>query len=126
VSAGAQAPAGAPVSSVPGRRGELDRALSGLVENALRHGAGDVELRVDPPSSGLVTLHVLDRGPGVPSGLRDRVFDRFVTGAGNRHERRGAGLGLSIVAAVATAHGGRAGVDDRPDGGTDAWIAVRT
>ncbi|MDO9410659.1 ATP-binding protein [Patulibacter sp.] len=114
---------GAP-TDVPGRRGELDRALSGLLENALRHGGGDVELRTDAPADGLVRLHVLDRGPGVPADLRGRIFDRFVTGAGDRHERRGTGLGLSIVAAVAEAHGGTAGVDERPGGGADAWISV--
>jgi len=112
-------------TAVPGRPGELDRALSGLVENALRHGTGDVELRAGAVAGGLATVHVLDRGPGVPAGLRDRVFDRFVTGAADRHERRGTGLGLSIVAAVAQAHGGRAGIDPRPGGGTDAWLAVR-
>lgn len=110
--------------AVRGRVGELERAVTALVENALRHGTGDVELRAGRTPDGLVALHVLDRGPGTPDALRDRIFDRFVTGAGDRHERRGSGLGLSIVAAVAAAHGGRAGVDDRPGGGTDAWLAV--
>lgn len=109
--------------TVPGRAGELERALSGLVENALRHGAGDVELRAEDVG-GDVVLHVLDRGPGVPAELRGRLFDRFVTGAGDRRERRGTGLGLAIVAAVAAAHGGRAGVDDRPGGGSDAWLSL--
>ncbi|CAB4940420.1 unannotated protein [freshwater metagenome] len=116
-------PPGAP-AELRGRPGELDRALSGLVENALRHGAGDVELRVDAPADDAVRIHVLDRGDGVPDALRPRVFDRFVTGAGDRHERRGTGLGLSIVAAVAAAHGGRAGLDPRTGGGTDAWLSL--
>jgi signal transduction histidine kinase len=71
-----------------------------------------------------VVLHVRDRGPGVPSALRDRAFDRFVTGAGDDRARRGTGLGLAIVAAVAAAHGGRAGIDERPGGGTDAWLTL--
>lgn len=108
-----------------GRGGDLDRALGGLVENALRHGAGTTELRVGAPVDGAVAVHVLDRGPGVPAALRGRVFDRFVTGAGERQERRGTGLGLAIVAAVAEAHGGRVGVEDREGGGTDAWFSVR-
>jgi signal transduction histidine kinase len=67
---------------------------------------------------------VLDRGPGRPAELADRAFDRFVTGAAEDRERRGTGLGLAIVAAIAAAHGGRAGVEARPGGGTDAWLAV--
>ncbi|MEV4419091.1 ATP-binding protein [Patulibacter sp. NPDC049589] len=109
---------------VAARRGDLARALTGLAENALRHGAGDTELHVGAVPDAQVRLHVLDRGPGVPDDLRGRVFDRFVTGAGDRRERRGTGLGLAIVAAVAEAHGGRAGVEDRDGGGTDAWFSV--
>ncbi|WP_051472147.1 sensor histidine kinase [Patulibacter minatonensis] len=109
---------------VTGRSGDLDRALSGLVVNALHHGGGETELRVAASGDGRVAFHVLDRGPGVPTDLRGRVFDRFVTGAGDRRERRGTGLGLAIVAAVAASHGGRADVEDRTGGGTDAWFSV--
>jgi signal transduction histidine kinase len=115
--------AGAP-DEAWGHREALERAVGGLVENALHHGAGDVELRAAPAGAGLVGLHVLDRGPGVPEALAGRAFDRFVTGAGEDRERRGTGLGLAIVAAVAAAHGGRAGIEARPGGGTDAWLAV--
>lgn len=103
---------------------DLARALGGLVENALRHGAGETELEATATADGRVALHVLDRGPGIPEDLRKRVFGRFVTGVGDRRERRGTGLGLPIVAAIATAHGGRAGIDPRLGGGTDAWLSV--
>jgi signal transduction histidine kinase len=133
-------------ATVPGRREDLARALSALTENALHHGAGDVEVVAEKGSvaaprgaegsapagraddvggaDDAVVLHVRDRGPGVPPALRDRAFDRFVTGAGGDRARSGTGLGLAIVAAVAAAHGGRAGIDDRPGGGTDAWLAL--
>jgi signal transduction histidine kinase len=109
---------------VPARREDLSRALDALVENALHHGAGDVQVTAEADRGDDVVLHVRDRGPGVPPALRDRAFDRFVTGAGDDRARRGTGLGLAIVAAVAAAHRGRAGIDDRPGGGTDAWLAL--
>lgn len=133
--------AGAP-AAVAGRRDDLSRALSALIENALHHGAGDVDVVAEAPTerrpaaagagaSGrrggphdAVVLHVRDRGAGVPAAMRDRAFDRFVTGAGDDRARRGTGLGLAIVAAVAAAHDGRAGIDDRAGGGTDAWLSV--
>jgi signal transduction histidine kinase len=138
-------PPGVP-ATVAGRREDLARALSALIENALHHGAGDVEVSAEAGPAGArsgaegtasaghvrgagggdgaVVLHVRDRGPGVPPELRDRAFDRFVTGAGGDRARSGTGLGLAIVAAVAAAHGGRAGIADRPGGGTDAWLAL--
>lgn len=54
---------------------------------------------------GRLRLWVLDGGPGVPEQDRDRIFERFARVAPQRGE--GSGLGLSIVAAIARAHGGR-------------------
>ncbi len=53
-------------------------------------------------------LEVADDGPGLPEGLADQIFGRFVRGAGpgDVTSESGTGLGLSIVEAVATAHGG--------------------
>nr|WP_246851835.1 HAMP domain-containing sensor histidine kinase [Patulibacter sp. SYSU D01012] len=110
--------------AVTGDRDDLERALGGLVDNALRHGDGPTEITARRSPDGDVTLHVLDRGPGVPDALRPHVFERFVTGAAERRQRRGTGLGLAIVAQIAAAHGGRAGIDARPGGGADAWIAL--
>ena len=96
----------------------LDQALSGLVDNALRHGSGDVVLgarRCD----GLVEVHVTDEGAGFSPEFRARAFDRF-SRADEARSRGGSGLGLSIVAVIAAAHGGRAGIGD----GADVWIAL--
>jgi signal transduction histidine kinase len=68
---------------------------------------------------GIVT--VADRGPGVPQANRQRIFERFWRGRGAT--RQGAGLGLSIVAEIAKAHGGSIEVADRPGGG--ALFALR-
>lgn len=81
------------------------RILSNLVDNAVRYGTrADVELRV---LAGQVLLTVSDDGPGVPPELIDRLtapFERLDTSRGRRGG--GAGLGLSIVKALAGIHGG--------------------
>ena len=63
-------------------------------------------------------VEVSDRGPGVPSEMRNRVFERFARAAGDATSAaRGSGLGLSIVRAVADAHGGEVELRDADGGG---------
>jgi signal transduction histidine kinase len=84
----------------------LGQALSNVVDNALRHGAGDVVLRARAARTA-VELEVTDAGPGFPPELGERAFERFARGDAAR-TRDGAGLGLAIVRAIAEAHGGTA------------------
>ncbi|MGB7796248.1 MAG: HAMP domain-containing sensor histidine kinase, partial [Pseudonocardiaceae bacterium] len=64
---------------------------------------------------GLVTLAVVDDGPGVPQDLLPHVFERFARGDSSRSRAAGStGLGLSIVDAVVAAHGGSVGVTSVP------------
>jgi signal transduction histidine kinase len=86
----------------------LRQALGNLVDNALRHGRGDVTLRCAPAPGG-VELAVADEGPGFEADIVDRAFERFARGKQAR-TRGGTGLGMAIVRAVAEAHGGRATV----------------
>jgi signal transduction histidine kinase len=74
------------------------------------------------PSNGSIELHVEDEGEGVPAEFAASAFERF-TRADDARTGGGAGLGLAIVAAIAQAHGGRAGLSPR-ERGTDAWIAL--
>jgi heavy metal sensor kinase len=100
----------------------VDQALGNLVENALRHGKGTIDLfprgRAD-----VVELHVTDEGPGFPPGFAPRAFDRF-SRADEARGRSGTGLGLAIVDLIAKAHGGGAQAGQRPDGGADVWIVL--
>jgi two-component system, OmpR family, sensor kinase len=98
------------------------QALVNLVDNALMHGDGAVELAVDE-RDGFVELHVRDEGNGFPEGFRDRAFHRF-SRADEARSRGGSGLGLSIVELVAGAHGGRAGASNRLSGGADVWFSL--
>ena len=88
----------------------LRQALSNLVDNALRHGEGEVTLAARPAPGG-AEVEVRDEGPGFSAEFRDRAFERFARGDEAR-TRGGAGLGLAIVRAVAEAHGGRAWIVD--------------
>jgi signal transduction histidine kinase len=88
----------------------LRQALGNLVDNALRHGAGEIELRA-MSADGAVVLEVADHGPGFPPDLAGRAFERFARGNAAR-AGSGAGLGLAIVRAIAEAHGGRAEIGD--------------
>ena len=105
---------------VRGDRVRLEQALGNLVDNALRHGAGEVLLAARPGDGG-IELHVTDAGPGLAPEFLDHAFERFTRGNGAR-SRGGAGLGLAIVAAIAASHGGSARVANLEGGGADAWM----
>jgi signal transduction histidine kinase len=100
----------------------LQQALGGLLDNALRYGAGEISLRAWADERG-VELHVQDAGPGFPPDFLDHAFERF-TRADPGRGGRGAGLGLSIVRTIARAPGGDAHVANRAGGGADAWIVI--
>jgi two-component system sensor histidine kinase MprB len=101
-------------SIVLGRRQGIERAISNLVDNALKfdEGGKPVEIVVE---KGAVT--VLDRGPGIDPEDQKHVFDRFFRAVGARSQP-GSGLGLSIVQEVATRHGGTVFAETREGGGS--------
>ena len=105
-----------------GDRRRLEQALGNLVENALQHGAGTIQLATHADARH-VELHVRDEGPGFPPGFIAEAFERF-TRADAARGRGGSGLGLSIVQVIARAHGGVARAANHPDGGADVWIEL--
>ncbi|MHB1836215.1 MAG: HAMP domain-containing sensor histidine kinase [Solirubrobacteraceae bacterium] len=107
------------VDADPGR---LEQALVNLVANALRHGDGPIVMTARA-AGGEIELHVLDHGPGFAPAFLPRAFECFSRQNSTRAEG-GVGLGLSIVRAIAEAHGGRSGAGNRPGGGADVWISV--
>ena len=98
------------------------QALGNLLDNALRHGAGEVAIS-RPRRGTVVELHVRDDGPGFPPAFLPRrsSASRARTSA---RSGGGAGLGLAIVEAIAEAHGGSARAANRPAGGADVWIEL--
>jgi signal transduction histidine kinase len=93
---------------VLGSRDELHRVALNLMENAVKHTPAGTQIRVRVErDGGTAVLTIEDDGPGVPPELRNRLFERFVRGTGDRGGGAGSfGLGLSIVRAVAEGHGG--------------------
>jgi signal transduction histidine kinase len=116
--------AGGEELELEGDRLRLEQALTNMVDNAFRHGGGEVRMwassKADP---GTVELHVGDDGPGFPADFLKRAFERF-SRADHGRERGGTGLGLAIVETIARAHGGHAHAANPPGGGADVWIEV--
>jgi two-component system OmpR family sensor kinase len=99
----------------------LAQALRNLIDNALAHTTapgGLVRLTTEPLPGGRVRFTVSDDGPGVPTDERERIFERFHrTDQARDRVAGGAGLGLSIVRAIAEAHDGHVRAAVRPGGG---------
>ncbi len=101
---------------------QVQRALTNLLENALKYSAGPVAVRVASTSSE-VLLRVIDRGPGVRPAEAALIFSPFQRGAG-AETARGAGLGLAIAQGFAEANGGRITVESHEDQGATFLLAL--
>jgi two-component system sensor histidine kinase ChvG len=98
--------------------GRLEQVVENLVDNAASFSPEGGAVRVSVgKAGGFVILRVQDQGPGVPPEHRQRIFDRFFSF--RPHEKKGAhaGLGLSIVKAIAESHGGTVAVESPAAGG---------
>lgn len=99
-------------------RPSLERVFTNLVDNALTHGKGAVEIEVEETTRDgepAAVVAVLDRGPGVAPEDSERIFDRFKRGSETFSP--GMGLGLYMVRSLVEAQGGRVWVTARPGGG---------
>ncbi len=101
-----------------GDRGLLERLAGNLVENAVRHNVPGGWLRVDTGTvEGRARIEVSNSGAVIDPAEVAGLFEPFRRYGTARTARRGAGLGLAIVRAVAELHGGSARASARPDGG---------
>jgi two-component system sensor histidine kinase KdpD len=94
------------------------RVMTNLVDNALRCSREAPVTITVTQSNGSLSMHVADRGPGVPVAERERIFDSFYRPNGAPADSRASGLGLSIARRLAEAQGGRVSYADRPGGGS--------
>jgi two-component system, OmpR family, sensor histidine kinase AdeS len=107
------------VAPLSGDAGRIRQAVAALIDNA-RHYARDggvIRVQVQDVQAGVV-IRVLDRGPGIADENLMRSVERFWRGEPSRNKHSGgSGLGLSVVKAIATAHGGDVRLSNRPSGG---------
>jgi two-component system, OmpR family, sensor kinase len=115
---------GAAHSVVSGNRELLRSAIENVLRNAVRYSpqGAPVEVAVERSAAGL-TISVRDRGPGVPAGELERIFEPFYRVAESRdRDSGGEGIGLAITSQVMKAHGGTARADNRAGGGFEVQL----
>ncbi len=101
----------------------IERVLVNLLENAVKHGAGsEIAVRAARQER-FVAVNVEDRGPGVPPGGVDRLFDMFERGSPGA-QSGGTGMGLAICKAIIEAHGGTISAGNREGGGACFTISL--
>ena len=114
-----------PVGVIRADRDRLTQAMLNLAVNAARHtpdgGAIAIGGRFDGERA---SFYVADTGEGIDPAEHERIFARFHRAATERSQGGSAGLGLSIVATIAEAHGGTASVDSRPGQGSTFTITI--
>jgi two-component system, OmpR family, sensor kinase len=117
-------------TTVEGDEARLRQVVTNLVGNAVNHTpeGTDIEIAVGSGEAGRAKLEVRDHGNGVDPIKARRVFERFYRADPSRARGHGGGngLGLAIVAAIVSAHGGRVGVAATPGGGATFVVDLPT
>jgi signal transduction histidine kinase len=112
---------------IEGNADELHRLALNLLDNSLRHTppGSEIDIAVER-RNGHAVLEVSDDGPGLPDGMEEHLFARFVRGEGPADVSvdSGAGLGLAIVKAVAHSHGGDVEASRSPAGGARFTVTL--
>jgi signal transduction histidine kinase len=105
-------------------RQRINHVFTNLIDNASKYSPPGGEIIVAAKRNGdqEIQFSVTDHGPGVPEDQQDRVFDRFYRVPGQ--PKKGAGLGLSIAREIVLAHGGRIGVRNAPEGGSEFYFVL--
>jgi two-component system, OmpR family, osmolarity sensor histidine kinase EnvZ len=109
-----------------GHMASLDRAVTNLIDNAFRYGSESVDVIVGPTPEGAIRIDVCDRGPGIPPEEAEHLLRPFTRGNAARSDATGAGLGLAIVARIASLHAGTLTLLPREGGGTIARLSIAT
>jgi two-component system sensor histidine kinase CpxA len=117
---------GTAARSVNGNRELLRSAIENVLRNAVRYSpaGATVEVAVQRGEAGLA-ISIRDRGPGVPAGDLERIFQPFFRVAESRdRDTGGEGIGLAITSQVMRAHGGWATASNRPAGGLEVRLGL--
>jgi signal transduction histidine kinase len=114
---------GVPSAVVRGSESSLRRAVLALVDNALDHATSEVTVDVST-HRGSCRVAVADDGPGIDEDVLPRLFERFASAREPDSARRHYGLGLALVADVASAHGGKVQAGRRTGSGAVLTLTV--
>ncbi|MDB4995861.1 MAG: kdpD, partial [Myxococcaceae bacterium] len=108
-------PAGLPMIAIDGVL--MEQVFMNLIENALKYTPDGSPITVDVRhESDTIVVCISDTGPGLAAGEEEHIFDKFYR-AGDRGQKGGSGLGLTISRGIVKAHGGRIWAENRPGGG---------
>lgn len=116
-------------ASVVADRARIRQVLFAILDNVRRYAPDSTVLVQTRRTTDLVLIRCSDTGPGLPVGSEKRAFERFWRGAESRSRASGgSGLGLSVVQAIARAHGGDATIADNGGKGTsiEIWLPATT
>lgn len=103
----------------------ITQAMVALCDNACHYTAAGDRISIGSRvTDGWLRVWVADTGPGVSEEDRALIFERFSRGSSGSQRSEGAGLGLSIVSAIAAAHGGRVELDSTPGHGATFTIVI--
>ena len=101
----------------------IEQVFINLLENALKYTPAGTPLRLAATATDdRITVEIADRGPGLPPGEEERVFEKFYRGGGT--SERGAGLGLAICKGIVEAHAGRVWAHNVPEGGVAFFFTL--
>jgi two-component system heavy metal sensor histidine kinase CusS len=101
----------------------FDRALTNLLDNALRFApdGGEIAIYIEAAVDGATSVRIQDNGPGIPAEHLAHVFERFYRVDASRSST-GTGLGLALVKSIAQLHGGSALIESEPGRGTSVRL----
>jgi PAS domain S-box-containing protein len=105
----------------------IEQVVANLLSNATKFSpkGGTVTVQVDASAAERVRVEVTDQGPGLPEGIAEKVFERFVQGeSGDTRSSGGTGLGLTIARSIVERHGGEIGVTSQPGRGASFFFEL--
>jgi signal transduction histidine kinase len=112
---------------VHGNRDAVAQVLLNLLSNAEKYGDGRIDVTTRRSETGLATVQVSDRGPGVPHGSEEKIFEQFYRAHNSLSSGiQGAGLGLTLARRIARANGGDVIYEPHPGGGSQFSIKLST